>query len=94
MAEHVADPAYKCLVKRLHRVSPTFSALWARHEVAQPEASRKRVLHRDLGLLQFTYTHGWLNQGTGLRMVTYVPADEPTREALECFDELTPRPIT
>ena len=94
MAEHVADPAYKCLVKRLHEASPVFAALWARHEVAQPETSRKRVLHRDLGLLQFTFTYGWLSPGTGLRMVTYVPADSPTQDALDRFDELPPRPIT
>jgi transcriptional regulator with XRE-family HTH domain len=94
MAEHVADPAYKCLVKRLHQVSPEFAALWARHEVAHPEGGRKRVLHRDLGLLQFTHTHSWLTPGTGLRLVTYVPADEPTQEATERFHDLCPRPIT
>ena len=94
MAEHVADPAFKCLVKRLHEVSPDFAALWARHEVAQPETSRKRVLHRDLGLLQFTHVPSWLSPRTGLRMVTYVPADEPTRDAVTQFDGLEPHPIS
>jgi hypothetical protein len=93
MAEHVADPAFKCLVKRLHQVSPDFAELWARHEVAQPETSRKRVLHRDLGLLQFSHVHSWLSPRTGLRMVTYVPADEATRDAVTQFGGLEPRPI-
>jgi transcriptional regulator with XRE-family HTH domain len=93
LAEHVADPAYKCLVRRLHDVSPQFTALWARHDVAQPENSRKRVLHRDLGLLQFTYTHGWLTPRTGLRLITYVPADEATQDAVAHFADLEPRPI-
>jgi hypothetical protein len=93
MAEHVADPAFKCLVKRLHQVSPDFAELWARHEVAQPETSRKRVLHRDLGLLQFSHVHSWLSPRTGLRMVTYVPADEATRDAVTQFGGLEPLPI-
>ena len=94
MAEHVADPAFKCLVKRLHAASPDFAALWARHDVAQPETARKRVLHRDLGLLQFSHVHSWLTPRTGLRLVTYVPADEATQEALVRFDVLEPRPIS
>jgi transcriptional regulator with XRE-family HTH domain len=93
MAEHVADPAWKCLVRRLHDVSPDFTALWARHDVAQPENARKRVLHQDLGLLQFNHTHGWLSPRTGLRLVTYVPADDATAEALRRFPQLEPRPI-
>jgi transcriptional regulator with XRE-family HTH domain len=94
MAENVADPAYKCLVRRLHEVSPRFTELWAQHDVAQPENARKRLLHRDLGLLQFTFTHGWLTPRTGLRLVTYVPADEATQDAVARFAELQPRPIT
>jgi transcriptional regulator with XRE-family HTH domain len=93
LAEHVADPAYKCLVRRLHDASPQFTALWARHDVAQPENSRKRVLHRDLGLLQFTYTQSWLTPRTGLRFVSYVPADEATADAVRRFDGMEPRPI-
>ena len=94
MADHVADPAFKCLVRRLHEVSPDFTALWARHEVAQPETARKRVLHCDLGLLQFSHVHSWLSPRTGLRLVTYVPADEATQDAVAQFDGLQPRPIS
>ena len=94
MAEHVADPAFKCLVRRLHDVSPEFTALWAQHEVAQPETSRKRVLHRDLGLLQFSHVPTWLSPRTGLRLVTYVPADEATQDAVAQFDGLEARPIS
>ena len=93
MAEHVADPAFKCLVRRLHEMSPDFAALWARHEVAQPETARKRVLHRDLGLLQFSHVHSWLSPRTALRIVTYVPADEATQDAVRQFDGLEPHPI-
>ncbi len=93
MAEHVADPVWKCLVRRLQQESPAFAELWARHDVAQPENARKRILHRELGLLQFTHTHSWLAARAGLRLVMYVPADEATSDALEQFRHLDVAPI-
>jgi hypothetical protein len=93
MAEHVAEPAWKCLVNRLQQASPEFTELWERHDVAQPETMRKRLLHPDLGLLQFTHTVSWLATRAGLRLVAYVPADETTATALEEFAFLQPRPI-
>jgi len=45
MAEHVAEPAWKCLVSRLSEASPEFGELWERHEVASPENRTKRYLH-------------------------------------------------
>jgi hypothetical protein len=93
MAEHIADPAFKCLVRRLQETSAEFRELWARHEVAEPENARKRILHRDLGLLQFNYLNTWLAPRAGLRLVTYIPADDPTREAVTEFDRMTPAPI-
>jgi len=94
MAEHVADPAFKCLVRRLREASVEFSALWERHEVAEPENARKRLLHRDYGLLQFNYMNSWLAPRAGLRLVTYVPADEATFDATTEFDTAVPRAIT
>jgi MmyB-like transcription regulator ligand binding domain/Helix-turn-helix domain len=93
MAEHVADPVWKCLVKRLQQASPAFAELWARHDVAQPENARKRILHRELGLLQFTHTHSWLAARAGLRLVSYVPADDVTTQALQQFAAMHPAPI-
>jgi transcriptional regulator with XRE-family HTH domain len=82
MAEHVAEPAYKCLVTRLARVSPEFAELWERHEVAAPENRTKKWLHPEVGLLRLNYTNLWLGQKLGTRMVTYTPADEPTAQRL------------
>jgi transcriptional regulator with XRE-family HTH domain len=93
MAEHIADPAWKCLLKRLQEESAEFRELWARHEVAEPENARKRLLHRDLGLLQFNYLNTWLAPRAGLRLVSYLPADDVTRQALAEFDRLQPSPI-
>jgi hypothetical protein len=82
MAAHVAEPAWKCLISRLTKVSPEFTALWERHEVASPENLTKRYLHPEVGLLRLNYTHLWLGQRLGTRMTTYTPADEETRERL------------
>lgn len=94
MAEHVAEPAWKCLIKRLEQASGDFRELWGRHDVAAPENARKRILHRDLGLLQFNFVNTWLAPRTGLRLVAYIPADEATAEATQSFDTMRPHPIT
>jgi transcriptional regulator with XRE-family HTH domain len=82
MADHTAEPAWKCLVSRLTKASPEFTALWERHEVASPENLTKRYLHPEVGLLRLNYTHLWLGQRLGTRMTTYSPADEETSERL------------
>jgi transcriptional regulator with XRE-family HTH domain len=83
MAEHVAEPAWKALVARLHRASPEFAEFWARHDVQAPESRLKRVRHPRAGLLVLDYTYLWLDRRLGTRMVTYTPADERTRRRLE-----------
>jgi transcriptional regulator with XRE-family HTH domain len=89
MAEHVAEPAWKCLVSRLSKASPEFARLWERHEVAAPENLTKRWLHPEAGLLHLNYTNLWLGQRLGTRMTTYTPADEQTAAALR---EMSGRP--
>ncbi|HVA59445.1 MAG TPA: hypothetical protein VNG13_02780 [Mycobacteriales bacterium] len=88
MAEHVGEPAWKCMVKRLQEASPEFAALWGRHDVAAPENLTKRFLHPELGLLQFNFTNLWLAPRTGVRIVSYTPVDEATHSALARFDEV------
>ena len=78
MAEHLAEPAWKCLVSRLTKASPEFTELWERHEVASPENLTKRYMHAEVGLLKLNYTHLWLGQRLGTRITTYSPADQQT----------------
>jgi transcriptional regulator with XRE-family HTH domain len=93
MADHVAEPAWKCMVKRLHEVSTEFAELWRRHDVAAPENLTKRLMHPQLGPLRLNYTNLWLSQRVGTRLVTYTPADERTATALQLVDDLEPRPL-
>ncbi|WP_443060663.1 helix-turn-helix transcriptional regulator [Streptomyces sp. NBC_00448] len=84
MAQHLAEPAWKALLKRLQQGSPEFCALWERHEVlVQPDSHVKRYLNRDVGLLAFDFTHLWLGPQQGPRLTTYVPTDATTRERLD-----------
>lgn len=83
MAEHLAEPAWKALLKRLETASPEFREIWARHEVVGPGGRTKLFRNARVGLLRLDHTDLWLGPSTGPRMVTYVPADEESRERLE-----------
>ncbi|MEV6009565.1 helix-turn-helix transcriptional regulator [Streptomyces sp. NPDC051976] len=83
MAEHIAEPAWKALLKRLQQASPDFCEVWERYEVLQPDGHIKRYLNPDVGLLAFDFTHLWLGPQQGPRLTTYTPADDITRERLD-----------
>lgn len=83
MAEHLAEPAWKALLKRLETASPEFREIWARHEVVGPGGRTKLFRNAWVGLVRLDHTDLWLGPSTGPRMVTYVPADEESRERLE-----------
>jgi MmyB-like transcription regulator ligand binding domain/Helix-turn-helix domain len=93
MADHVGEPVWKCMVKRLQDASPEFAELWKRHDVAAPENLAKRFQHGQLGRLNFTFTNLWLQQKIGVRLVTYVPSDAQTASALARVDEYAPRAL-
>jgi hypothetical protein len=93
MADHVGEPAWKCMVNRLQEASPEFAELWQRHDVAAPENLTKRFRHPQLGPLQFSYTNLWLSQRIGVRLVAYTPDDPETDLALTANADLMPRPL-
>jgi hypothetical protein len=79
MAEHIAEPAWKCLLRRLTQASPEFREVWERHEVVQPDNRVKRYDNELVGTLTFDFTTLWLGPRQGPRLLTYTPADEVTR---------------
>ena len=89
MAEHVGEPGWKSLLKRLRAVSPEFVEVWERHEVRAPENHTKRFLNPLVGLMQFHHTHLWLGPQHGTRMVSYVPADDESARRLKRLSQLT-----
>jgi hypothetical protein len=89
MAEHLAEPAWKLLVKRLQQASPEFCEIWERHEILQPDNRAKRYLNPHVGLLTFEFTNLWLGPRQGPRLTTYTPVDDITRARLQRLYELT-----
>ncbi|MEV3930245.1 MULTISPECIES: helix-turn-helix transcriptional regulator [unclassified Streptomyces] len=83
MAEHLAEPAWKALLGRLEAASPEFREIWARHEVVGPSNRTKIFRNSRVGLLRLDHTDLWLGPSAGPRLVTYVPSDEESRQALE-----------
>ncbi|MEZ0065607.1 hypothetical protein ABIA32_001607 [Streptacidiphilus sp. MAP12-20] len=80
LGDHVAEPGYKSLLKRLQLASPEFAEQWEHHDVTGSSEGHKRFLSTEVGLLNFEYTNLWLGPRPGHRMITYVPADPETRE--------------
>jgi hypothetical protein len=78
MADHMGEPAWKCLLHRLQSASPEFARLWERHDVEGSESRTKRIIHPRAGLLRLDYTYLWLGPHGGNRLVTYTPADDET----------------
>ncbi|MGX9889842.1 helix-turn-helix transcriptional regulator [Streptomyces sp. NPDC002276] len=82
MADHLADPTWKILLKRLH-TSPEFREVWDRHEVMGASPRRKEFRNSHVGRLTVDHTDLWLGPSRGPRMVTYAPVDEESRQRLE-----------
>jgi transcriptional regulator with XRE-family HTH domain len=85
MAEHVGEPGWKSLIKRLRQESAQFEALWNRHEVQPLRNLTKRFIHPEAGLLSFDYTHLWFGRRSDTRLTTYTPADKETEAKLRAF---------
>ena len=91
MAEHIGEPGWKALVKRLLQESPEFAAVWNQHEV-QPMSNQTKVfLHPEAGMLSFDYTHLWFGRRSEIRLTTYTPADSETAAKLDARKPLPPQ---
>ncbi|MFG2952986.1 helix-turn-helix transcriptional regulator [Streptomyces sp. NPDC048291] len=88
MAGHLAEPAWKMLVKRLAAESAEFRENWERYEVVELRSRTKHFLNPYVGLLTLEHTDLFLNPASGARMVTYVPVDDGSRERLDRLHEL------
>ncbi|MEU5869927.1 helix-turn-helix transcriptional regulator [Glycomyces sp. NPDC047369] len=90
LARSPGDRKLKGLVEELLRVSPEFGEMWADHRVAPRRAQTKRVVHPQVGPLEFDCQVLDV-PGTGLRLVMYVPQPgSPTAAAFLRLAELTP----
>ena len=82
MADHVAEPSWKSLVKRLRAASPEFAELWERHEVRSIENKTKHVLQPLVGELHLDVMNVWLSPRPGTRLHVYSPSNAVTAQRL------------
>ncbi len=82
MADHVAEPSWKSLVKRLRTASPEFAELWERHEVRSVENKTKHLRNALVGELRLEIMNTWLSPRPGTRLHVYTPADAATEQRL------------
>ena len=82
LAEHLDDPLWTELVRRLREASPEFEELWRRHDVVDRGLPAKdfRSPVGDLHLQLQRFSAGELPGGA--RMMVYTPRDDVTRARL------------
>lgn len=84
------DAAASALVQRLHDASAEFRRLWERHEVAVRRTSRMRVLHPDIGAIEFD-AEVLLSPAEDQRLIIYTPPPGTTAmESLELLRVIGP----
>jgi transcriptional regulator with XRE-family HTH domain len=83
MADHVGEPQWKDLVRRLSEASPEFVDMWSRRDVQGVENRTKLVMNSHVGLLRLDHTSYWIGPRSGTRVVVYTPLDEEARRRLE-----------
>ncbi|MGH3240337.1 MAG: helix-turn-helix transcriptional regulator [Spirillospora sp.] len=90
VARRGSDAAASALVQRLHDASDEFAALWKRHEVAVRRTSRMRVLHPEVGAIEFD-AETLLTPAEDQRLVVFTPPPgSATFEALELLQVVGP----
>ncbi len=93
MADHIAEPGWKSLVKRLRAASAEFSELWERHEVRSIENKTKHVRNPIVGTLRLDIMNTWLSPSPGTRLHVYTPADATSdRRLRELLDTVSQPP--
>lgn len=82
-ARRYDDPAFHSLIGALLAASPAFRELWPRHEVREAQLGNKVIDHPRLGRLSLLHLQSIPTSHPDLRLTQFVPADEPTRQALK-----------
>jgi transcriptional regulator with XRE-family HTH domain len=80
--KNVGDPAWTHFIRRLEALSPTFAAIWAAHDVAQPASHVKTFRHPTFGLITAKSTSFAVNAVPGARMAIYTPDNARSEEAI------------
>ncbi len=80
--EHVGDPDWETDLERLRKLSPEFTHLWSRHEVAACTPRPRHIRHATAGDLHFTVTELAVPAHPELVLFIETPATQETRDRL------------
>jgi MmyB-like transcription regulator ligand binding domain len=83
MSAHAGDPGFAAVVDRMHRLSPDFAEMWARHDVQPGGFVAKTFDHPAVGRLQFEITQLRVPERPDLTLVLDSPADADTAAKIE-----------
>lgn len=81
-SNHLDDPDWICDIERLAALSPEFTELWGRHDVAEPQQRTRAFVHGAIGRVDFVTTELHIAHQPGLHILLYTAADEHTRRML------------
>ncbi|MFD0538873.1 hypothetical protein ACFQY7_39235 [Actinomadura luteofluorescens] len=85
VARRGSDAAASALVERLHAASGEFTRIWDRHEVAVERTGRMKVVHPEVGPIEFD-TEALLTPAEDQRLVVFTPP--PGTGSIESLDLL------
>ena len=83
LAEHMAEPGWTALFRRLSAASPDFVRVWEQHGVTETQSVQKRFRNPAVGELTFDLAVTWLAPRHGTRLLVYAPSDVRTRQRLD-----------
>ncbi|MFF7892583.1 helix-turn-helix domain-containing protein [Streptomyces sp. NPDC007907] len=87
------DPRSMDMVARLRRASVEFVALWDTGDVAVRRGERKRILHRELGVVDINCQNLFSEDGRQRLQFFTAPAGSPAVEQLRLLAALGPRKL-
>jgi hypothetical protein len=79
---HVGEPEWESFIADLRAISPKFTELWARQQVAAPGSIEKIFRHAAVGEIAITTTSLYVVAAPDTRIVVYTPKDDETRERI------------
>jgi transcriptional regulator with XRE-family HTH domain len=78
--KHVGEPEWESFLAELRLVSPVFTELWSRQQVAWPASVGKIYQHPAVGQIRMQTTSLYVTSIPDARIVVHTPRDEESRE--------------
>lgn len=87
-ARYLEDASFGILIDDLKKESPDFTRLWSRHEAPSALDGYKKLLHPDLGALEFEHITLQFPNDPDRRMMIYMPFAETKARLVQFLKEI------